>query len=171
MDHTKHKDTEFSYGSGHLNPVNATNPGLLYETDNQDYIRMLCKLYRTETVRSLFKNSSIECSKLNKAWEISKDLNYPSMTLKVKQGRPVSATFSRTVTNVGLKNSTYTATISNTNLEFNITVMPTTPSFQQINEKKSFVVTVKGKQVRSMISASLVWSDGIHFVRSAIVVY
>ncbi|KAK6160022.1 hypothetical protein DH2020_003403 [Rehmannia glutinosa] len=164
MDPTKHKDAEFSYGAGHINPINATNPGLIYETNKEDYIKMLCKIgYPTETVQNLFKDNSIDCSKLKQV-EVT-DLNYPSMAIEVKKA------FSRTVTNVGLANSTYTATIDKSTSDCNITVEPATLSFKQMNEKKPFVVTVKGDQVRSMISSSLVWSDGVHFVRSPIVVY
>ncbi|KAK6160075.1 hypothetical protein DH2020_003456 [Rehmannia glutinosa] len=123
----------------------------------------------TETVQNLFKDNSIDCSKLKQV-EVT-DLNYPSMAIEVKKSVPLSASFSRTVTNVGLANSTYTATIDKSTSDCNITVEPATLSFKQMNEKKSFVVTVKGDQVRSMISSSLVWSDGVHFVRSPIVVY
>ncbi|KAK4402930.1 Retrovirus-related Pol polyprotein from transposon RE2 [Sesamum angolense] len=42
MDPRKHKDANFSYGTGHLNPVKATNPGLVHETNEQDYIELLC---------------------------------------------------------------------------------------------------------------------------------
>ncbi|KAI3467395.1 hypothetical protein Pfo_024058 [Paulownia fortunei] len=171
MDPTKHKDAEFSYGAGHISPVNATNPGLVYETNKEDYIKMLCNLgYSTETVKRLFKDNTINCSELKQVEVTKKDFNYPSMSIKVKKGAPLSASFSRTVTNVGLANSTYTARINKTS-DCNITVEPGTLSFKQLNEKKSFVVTVKGDQMGSMISASLVWSDGIHVVRSPIVVY
>ncbi|GFP86155.1 cucumisin [Phtheirospermum japonicum] len=170
MDPAKHTDAEFSYGAGHINPVNATNPGLVYETNTEDYIKMLCKIgYSSEIVEKLFNNKSINCSKLQQV-DVT-DLNYPSMTKAVENDAPVSARFSRTVTNVGLANSTYTAKI-NKNSECNITVEPSTLSFKQMNEKKSFVVTVKGDRLRSMmISASLVWYDGDHVVRSPIVVY
>lgn len=171
MDPTKHKDAEFSYGAGHISPINATNPGLVYETSNEDYINMLCNMgYLSRTVERLFKNNTISCSKLKQVEKMSKELNYPSMTYKVRTGEPILARFSRTVTNVGLANSTYTAKISKPS-GINITVEPVTLSFMHLNEKKSFVVTVKGDHLTSMISASLLWSDGVHFVRSPIVVY
>ncbi|KAL0385709.1 UNVERIFIED_CONTAM: Subtilisin-like protease SBT4.3 [Sesamum radiatum] len=169
MDPTKHKEEEFSYGAGHLNPINATNPGLVYETNEQDYIKLLCNIrYTIESIRKLFNNNSINCPKQVDA--TINDFNYPSISLQVKHGVPFSASFTRTVTNVGPANSTYTARI-NKPANFNITVEPGTLSFKQLNEKKSFVVTVKGDRITSMISASLVWSDGIHSVRSPIVLY
>ncbi|KAL0421170.1 UNVERIFIED_CONTAM: Subtilisin-like protease SBT4.3 [Sesamum latifolium] len=144
---TKHKDAEFSYGAGHLNPINATNP---------------------VSIRKLFNNNSINCPRQVDA--TINDFNYPSITLQVKKGVPFSASFTRTVTNVGAANSTYTAR-TNKPTNFNIMVEPGTLSFKQLNEKKSFVVTVKGDRQTSMVSASLVWSDGIHSVRSPIVLY
>ncbi|KAL0421169.1 UNVERIFIED_CONTAM: Subtilisin-like protease SBT4.3 [Sesamum latifolium] len=142
MDPTKHKEEEFSYGAGHLNPINATNPGLVYETNEQDYIKLLCNIgYTIESIRKLFNNNNINCT--GRVDATINDFNYPSISLKVKRiNKPAN---------------------------FNITVEPGTLSFKQLNEKKSFVVTVKGDRITSMISASLVWSDGIHSVRSPIV--
>ncbi|KAK6139285.1 hypothetical protein DH2020_026963 [Rehmannia glutinosa] len=62
----------------------------------------------------------------------------------IKSAIMTTASFSRTVTNVGLANSTYTATIDKSTSDCNITVEPATLSFKQMNEKKSLVVTVKG---------------------------
>lgn len=173
MDPKKHKDAEFSYGCGHVNPINATNPGLVYESTEEDYIKILCHLgYSTRTVQKLFNDNTIDCNKLMQTDVTRKDSNYPSMTIKLARTRdPFSATFVRRVTNVGLANSTYEARITK-NSDCTITVEPDTLSFKELNEKKTFTVTVKGDQVRSaMISASLIWSDGIHSVRSPIVVY
>ncbi|TXG55614.1 hypothetical protein EZV62_020870 [Acer yangbiense] len=104
-----------------------------------------------------------------------KDLNYPSMAVLVQPGQAFKIEFLRSVTNVGLSNSTYKATIltSSTSMEVKASVEPSTLSFKSLDEKKSFVVTVAGKSlpVNSMVYASLVWSDGTHNVRSPIVVY
>ncbi|KAK4481619.1 hypothetical protein RD792_012523 [Penstemon davidsonii] len=171
MDATKHKDAEFSYGAGHINPVNATNPGLVYETSRNEYIKMLCNMgYTKKVVRKLFGDRRITCPKQQRGRVTGKDLNYPSMTYQINIDAPFSVKFSRTVTNVGTDKSTYKAKITK-NTDCNITMEPSTLYFKELNEKKSFVLTVKGDQIKKMISASLVWSDGIHFVRSPIVVY
>ncbi|ONI00109.1 hypothetical protein PRUPE_6G067800 [Prunus persica] len=41
----------FAYGSGHISPVNAINPGLVYEASEEDYIRLLCTIYDEGKVR------------------------------------------------------------------------------------------------------------------------
>jgi hypothetical protein len=35
---------EFAFEAGHINPVKAINPGLVYETSKEDYIKMLCSM-------------------------------------------------------------------------------------------------------------------------------
>ncbi|KAJ6311826.1 hypothetical protein OIU77_013555 [Salix suchowensis] len=35
-------DAEFAYGAGHINPVRAINPGLVYDAGPNDYIKFLC---------------------------------------------------------------------------------------------------------------------------------
>ncbi|KAL0385714.1 UNVERIFIED_CONTAM: Subtilisin-like protease SBT4.3 [Sesamum radiatum] len=53
MDPTKDSLAEFSYGTGHIDPVKAVDPGLVYETFTEDYINLLCSLgYNTATLRS-----------------------------------------------------------------------------------------------------------------------
>jgi hypothetical protein len=52
-------------------------------------------------------------------------------------------------------------------------VKPNILFFKSLKENKSFVVIVSGKALpaRKRVSASLVWSDRTHNVRSPIVVY
>ncbi|XP_027096162.1 subtilisin-like protease SBT4.4 [Coffea arabica] len=162
-------DAEFSYGAGHLDPIKATNPGLVYETPKEDYIKMFCGLkYDSSAVRKIF-GVNITCTVLVPF--ISKDLNYPTMTARVENGQPFSIQFPRRVTNVGLPNSTYRAKVTKSTCECDIKVEPDTLSFNALNEGKSFTVTISGEKVENMASASLEWYDGIHIVRSPIVLY
>ncbi|XP_044482078.1 subtilisin-like protease SBT4.13 [Mangifera indica] len=159
---------EFAYGSGFVDPTNALNPGLVYETFEEDYIRMLCSIgYSSEKLRRLTGNNNTCLEASKKA--SPKDLNYPSMTSEVSAGTPFTINFHRTVTNVGLPNSTYEVHVfSNSGVRIN--TVPKVLSFKSLNEKKSFDVTVtsNGVAANTILSASVVWSDGKHRVRSPI---
>ncbi|PIA54548.1 hypothetical protein AQUCO_00900839v1 [Aquilegia coerulea] len=164
---TTNPDAETAYGSGHIDPVKAINPGLIYEALEEDYIRMLCNIGYTPKQIQIFSGHNDSCSNLSRG--SPKDLNYPTMISDVAE-----ANFTRTVTNVGIANSTYRATVTSpANLK--ISVAPEVLSFKSLNETKSFVVTTSTKArpeySHLIISASLVWSDGVHNVRSPIVMY
>lgn len=161
-------DAEFAYGAGHINPVLAVNPGLVYDADENDYVEMLCNQgYDTQKVRLITGDAS-NCSNTR---GLVRDLNYPSMALNVTGGTSFSSNFGRTVTNVGQAESIYTATVSVPSGVV-ISVNPGVLKFKSVGEKQSFVVTVNGKiEDNLVLSAALVWEDGVHRVRSPIVVY
>ncbi|XXG40651.1 hypothetical protein AAC387_Pa01g1317 [Persea americana] len=161
-------DAEFAYGAGHINPVQAVSPGLVYDADENDYVEMLCNQgYDTKKVRLITGDAS-NCSNTR---GLVRDLNYPSMALNVTGGTSFSSSFRRTVTNVGQAESIYTATVS-VPLGVAISVNPGVLKFKSGGEKQSFVVTVNGKiEDNLVLSAALVWEDGVHRVRSPIVVY
>ncbi|KAE8697436.1 putative Subtilisin serine endopeptidase family protein [Hibiscus syriacus] len=171
MDPSKNPDAEFSYGSGHVNPVKAINPGLVYDNVEGESLRFLCSLgYDEEKIRAV-TGTNVSCPKTsNKV--LPRDFNYPTLSAQVKPGESFTVHFPRTVTNVGVATSTYNATIfSDSKLE--IEVIPKILSFESLTEKKTYNVTVKGKALseQSMVSGSLRWSDGIHMVRSPIVIH
>ncbi|CAN6692812.1 unnamed protein product [Malus baccata var. baccata] len=83
---------EFGYGSGHINPVSAIDPGLVYVAFKEDYINLLCSIY-------------------DEGKGSPRDHNYPSMGAKVEAVKPFTVDFERRVKNVGLANSTYKAKI------------------------------------------------------------
>ncbi|KAL0327071.1 UNVERIFIED_CONTAM: Subtilisin-like protease SBT4.10 [Sesamum angustifolium] len=171
MASAKGKHTEFSYGAGHINPVKAANPGLVYETIEEEYVKLLCyKGYSTPTIRKLFGNKRSNCSRLKHHKWSPKDLNYPAMASLVRRNESFTVIFSRTVTNVGGAISTYRANISAPS-GLKVIVQPQELSLKTWNEKKSFIVKVGGKVAVRVLSASLEWNDGNHNVRSPIVIY
>ncbi|RZC61319.1 hypothetical protein C5167_023068 [Papaver somniferum] len=107
-------DAEFAYGAGHINPLKAVNPGLVYDANEADYVKFLCGSgYNTKSLRI-----------------VTGDLNKPFIELS-------------TVTNVGSPGSTYKARVFGpSNLK--IKVVPSTLSFKTPGQKRSFVVTLTG---------------------------
>ncbi|KAA0051581.1 cucumisin-like [Cucumis melo var. makuwa] len=161
---------EFAYGSGQINPVKAINPGLVYDASESDYVKFLCgQGYTTSMVQRFSNDKNTVCNSTNmgRVW----DLNYPSFVLSSSPLRPFNQYFTRTLTNVGSNASTYTSTVRGTPQGLTITVNPTSLSFNSIGQKRNFTLTIRGTVRPSMASASLVWSDGSHNVRSPITVF
>lgn len=165
--------TEFAYGAGHVDPIAAINPGLVYESTKADHIAFLCGLnYTSEKLRIISGENSI-CTKKNSK-TLPRNLNYPTMSAKVSGTGSFKVTFQRTVTNVGKPNSTYIAkVVTSPGSKLSIKVTPSVLSVKSAYEKQSFTVTVSGNSLgtEQSVSANLVWSDGSNNVRSPIVVY
>ncbi|KAI4305939.1 hypothetical protein L6164_029265 [Bauhinia variegata] len=164
------EDKEFAYGSGHLNPIEAVNPGLVYELSRDDYVEMLCNIgYNTSKLRKITGDNST-CG-VSPDRSLVRDLNYPALTIRVHPLQPFKVSFRRTVTNVGSANSTYEADIVPSSKVI-ITIIPHILSFKSLKEKQSFVVTIIGEKmlVKSIVSSSLIWTDETHHVRSPIII-
>ncbi|ESQ42861.1 hypothetical protein EUTSA_v10012872mg [Eutrema salsugineum] len=164
--------TEFAYGAGHVDPVAALNPGLVYELEKADHIAFLCGLNYTLKTLKLVSGEAVTCT----GKTLPRNLNYPSMSAKLSgsSNSSFTVTFNRTVTNLGNPNSTYKSKIVlNHGSKLTIEVSPSALSMKSVNEKQSFTVTVSGSNINPKLpsSANLIWSDGTHNVRSPIVVY
>lgn len=159
---TANPDAELAYGAGHIDPVKAINPGLVYDANDSDYVNFLCAVIPPSQIEYITGDNTTCPKHIVPA----KDLNYPTMTTNVG-----GTNFTRTVTNVGTANSIYKVAIISPP-QWKIIVEPNILSFKSVNEKKSFVVTVLTPNHQNGIisSGSLTWSDGIHRVRSPIVV-
>ena len=157
--------TPFAYGSGHVQPDLAIDPGLVYDLGLTDYLNFLCASgYNQQLISALNFNRTFICSGTHSVT----DLNYPSITLPNLSLKAV--TIARTVTNVGPP-GTYTATFQL--LGYNITVVPSSLTFSKIGEKKTFKVTVQARSEtkrRTYEFGELRWTDGKHIVRSPITV-
>ncbi|KAA0034649.1 hypothetical protein IC582_022808 [Cucumis melo] len=167
---SKHNlDKEFGYGAGHINPLGAVHPGLIYDASEIDYVHFLCgQGYTTELLQQVSEDNNT-CSSNNS--DTVFDLNYPSFALSTNISKPINQVYRRTVTNVGSKSATYKATIINPWKNLEIKVNPSVLSFKNLGEEQSFEVTIKGKIRKNIESASLVWDDGKHKVRSPITVF
>ncbi|CAI9093907.1 OLC1v1029509C1 [Oldenlandia corymbosa var. corymbosa] len=175
VDPRKHAEREFAYGAGHINPVAAADPGLVFDANETDYIQFLCKQHEYNNTRlKAVTGDNSTCNNVaaaGRGW----DLNYPSFSLSLLDDQEINATFTRTVTNVGKKPSTYKASIQgvDSSTQFKVKVEPSTLDFSTVGEKKSFRVEVTGPKIRQqpIMSVQIVWKDGLHEVRTPVVVY
>ncbi|PPD69037.1 hypothetical protein GOBAR_DD34082 [Gossypium barbadense] len=163
-------DAEFAYGSGHLNPIKAINPGLIYDSNEVDYINFLCgQGYDTRFLRQVTGDNAT-CSAATNGTVLS-DLNYPSFSVFTSSSTIVRRVFNRTVTNVGSPMATYRARVSFPTRTARVRVNPNVLSFTSVGQKLSFQVIIEGTMDASMVSGSFVWDDGVHKARSPIVVF
>ncbi|CAI0447382.1 unnamed protein product [Linum tenue] len=100
------------------------------------------------------------------------DFNYPSFAVSATAEEVVARVFNRVVTNVGGSgNASYRAVVESPE-GVRVRVSPGVLGFRAVGERLRFVVTVEGAvAANSTVSGSLVWDDGVHKVRSPIVVF
>ncbi|KAK1990083.1 PA domain-containing protein [Colletotrichum falcatum] len=161
----------FHYGSGHVDPVAALDPGLVYDIAPDDYVGFLCAVNSTSAFMAGMTRSNATCDE-SKTYS-TYDLNYPSVSVLYRDpGRGDGAyavKIRRTVTNVAGA-GTYRASVSlnDPNL-VRVSVEPETLDFSAANEQKSYDITVTMSAPPSANATSwgrLVWSDGSHIVGS-----
>ncbi|KAK4275715.1 hypothetical protein QN277_018751 [Acacia crassicarpa] len=158
--------TPFHYGSGHIKPNLAMDPGLVYDLKPSDYLNLLCaSAYEERIVESINYNKPYKCPKSYRL----EDFNYPSITLPFLGVKPINVT--RTVTNVGPPSS-YIVNV-NAPRGFKVVVLPTTLTFERTNQKKSYRVimhAIRSAHTSKPSFGELTWTDGKHKVRSPIVI-
>uniref|UniRef100_R7W4X2 Subtilisin-like protease n=1 Tax=Aegilops tauschii TaxID=37682 RepID=R7W4X2_AEGTA len=189
-DETGSAATPFSYGSGHVNPVRALDPGLVYDTTTHDYLNFICSLRPTDTQGLLpvslplpldilwtllirvFHGTDSNPFQCSKGANRPEDLNYPSISVPCL---PSSGSFTvkRRVRNVGGGAASYTVSITQP-AGVTVIVDPSTVSFDGKNpdEEKHFKVTFQvydPVKAANYVFGGIEWSDGKHHVWSPIV--
>ncbi|CAI9784502.1 unnamed protein product [Fraxinus pennsylvanica] len=158
----------FATGSGHVNAIEAIDPGLVYDIHPEEYIRYLFSLnYTNEQVNTIV---SREVDGSNISGISDAELNYPSFGIFL---RYTSQTYFRTVTNVGEDNSIYSVVIDSP-LGINVSVEPSRLQFSKLNQKLTYKVTFSRSatvRLNSVGQGSLIWISAKYSVRSPIVVY
>ncbi|XP_042520487.1 subtilisin-like protease SBT5.4 [Macadamia integrifolia] len=165
--YTRGRANPFNYGAGQVRPNSAMDPGLVYDLTTIDYKNFLCAIGYNQILISLFSESKLPYTCPNPAISLL-DFNYPSITVPNLSG---SATVTRKLKNVGSP-GTYKAQIRPP-LGISITVEPTILTFNSVGQEKTFKLTMKTKQpgfAKDYVFGELKWSDGIHKVKSPIVV-
>lgn len=163
----------FAMGSGHINPVAANDPGLIYDIHYYDYVHYLCGLGRyTDRQVSAIVRGRVNCSQVHQIRP--EDLNYPSIMVNLGTSPSSTTTVSRTVTNVGDADSVYTIEVEEPE-GVRVDVTPATLQFSQVDQEQSFDVTFshKGSQqgtAGEILEGQLKWVSGKYLVRSPIAV-
>ncbi|KAI3792532.1 hypothetical protein L2E82_06414 [Cichorium intybus] len=156
----------FAVGAGHVNPSKASDPGLIYDIQPDDYIPYLCGLgYTSEQVMTIVQKQ-VSCT--NGPSIPSAQLNYPSFAITLSSN--VSKSYTRTVTNVGDANSTYTVKLSSAP-GMALAVSPATLTFSAVNQKLSYQVTFIGIgsfPKNQFVEGAIIWNSAKHSVRSPI---
>ncbi|RDX68033.1 Subtilisin-like protease SBT1.7, partial [Mucuna pruriens] len=131
--------TPFDDGAGHVNPVAALNPGLVYDLTADDYLNFLCALNYTPNRIEAVARRKFQCD-AHKHYSVT-DLNYPSfgVVFKSKTGSAMIVKHTRTLTNVGVA-GTYKVSVKLDIPSVKITVEPNVLNFNE-NETKPYTVT------------------------------
>ncbi|KAG4922913.1 hypothetical protein JHK82_051891 [Glycine max] len=162
--------TPFAFGSGHVNPVSAFDPGLVYDIGTEDYLNYLCSLNYTSSQIALLSRGKFACSK--KAVLQAGDLNYPSFAVLFdRSALNANVTYTRVVTNVGKPQSAYAVKVKQPD-GVSVTVEPRVLKFEKVGQKLSYKVTFlavgKARVAGTSSFGSLIWVSGRYQVRSPI---
>ncbi|XP_060218727.1 subtilisin-like protease SBT1.1 [Lycium barbarum] len=164
--------TPFIFGSGHVNPERASDPGLIYDISTKDYLHYICSLNYNSTQIALLLRENFTCP-TSHSFRSPGDLNYPSFAVLFdSKSRNMIQTFKRTVTNVGIPRGTYIVQ-AKAPYGVSVTVKPRILKFQKQGQKLRYKVRFVAKGKRSAgdsIFGSLIWISGTHIVRSPIAI-
>ncbi|KAK4440619.1 protein SUPPRESSOR OF K(+) TRANSPORT GROWTH DEFECT 1 [Sesamum alatum] len=145
----------FDYGSGHINPAAAIDPGLVYDFDTSDIIDFLCS---TGATPAQLKNLTGEVMYCRKTPKSSYDFNYPSIGVSNLRG---SISVHRTVTYYGEGPAVYKAEVDYPT-GVNVSVTPNELRFEKIGDKMSFVISINPYKASNgdFVFGALTWTDG-----------
>ncbi|KAI3992841.1 hypothetical protein MKX01_021564 [Papaver californicum] len=158
--------TPFYYGSGHVNPTAALDPGLVYEYDSNDIIDFLCATPGADFTKiEMLTGTKITCKN---PLIPTYNLNYPSIGVAFINGE---VSVIRTVTYVGRGPATFKAFTRNPS-GVEVAVEPNELSFKRTGERKSFRVHFMPTETtnNTFVTGSLSWISDLYQVKSPIAV-
>ncbi|KAL3498740.1 hypothetical protein ACH5RR_041472 [Cinchona calisaya] len=165
LDERKLPADVFAVGAGHVNPSKATNPGLVYDIQPDDYIPYLCGLGYTDKQIAIIVPRHVTCATISSIPEAQ--LNYPSFSIQLGS---TNKTYTRTVTNVGKATSAYHFDIGLIP-GVDVHVHPTTLNFTEVKQQKTYQVSF-GRSDTSIsntyVQGAIKWVSNEHTVRSPI---
>ncbi|KAJ0966672.1 hypothetical protein J5N97_023589 [Dioscorea zingiberensis] len=153
----------FATGAGHVNPVKAMDPGLVYDIDAADYIRYLCGLRYTSKQVSIIAGRSIDCDSVGRI--SATELNYPAFMAELSEFNG-TVTIKRRVKNVGEVGGVYSVKVDAPK-GVNVIVKPKRLQFNAMNEEKSFTVSFNGGSINGVgvVEGQLRWISGKRWLK------
>ncbi|MEU4602251.1 S8 family serine peptidase [Kribbella sp. NPDC023972] len=149
--------TPFGYGAGLVQPKNAMDPGLVYDSSYEDWTKFVCGSGQVPATHELCANGKIDPS----------DLNYPTIAVGDLAGKQ---TVTRTVRNVGKLPEIYFPTVEGLK-GFKVTVSPriliTLPG-----RTATYKVTIEntGAPLEQYSFGKLTWKSSEHAVTSTVAI-
>ncbi|RWW78600.1 hypothetical protein BHE74_00013173 [Ensete ventricosum] len=170
---TGEESTPFVRGAGHVDPNRALDPGLVYDSNTDDYLAFLCAIGYSPAQIAVFTRNEISVNCSATELESPGDLNYPAFSVIFSSNSDV-VTYKRVVRNVGASAAAaYEAQVSSPP-GVDVTVTPSKLVFDTINQSLSYEITFTSlaseAATGSYAFGSISWSDGAHDVRSPIAV-
>ncbi|KAJ4847113.1 hypothetical protein Tsubulata_043955 [Turnera subulata] len=155
--------TPFDFGSGHINPIAALSPGLVYDFDSTDVIKFLCSAGASP---AQLKNLTGQPTHCQKPHTHSYDFNYPSIGVSRMHG---NVSVHRTVTYYGKGPATFVASVDYP-AGVKVSVKPPTLKFNKTGEKTTFRVDFNPLKTskRKFVFGALTWKNGLYKIRSPI---
>jgi len=159
----------FATGAGHVNPLRANDPGLVYDIEPNDYIPYLCGLNYTDKEVGLILNQNVDCSEVKAIPEAQ--LNYPSFSIGLGS---TSQFYTRTLTNVGPANVTYYVAVEPP-FGVGISISPAEITFREVKQKVTYTVGFvpedkKNRGNEEFSQGSIRWVSGKYSVSIPIAV-
>ncbi|PNT62042.1 LOW QUALITY PROTEIN: hypothetical protein BRADI_5g24500v3 [Brachypodium distachyon] len=161
----------FAVGAGHVNPVKAVDPGLVYDIQPEDYISYLCGMYTDQEV-SVIARSAVNCSAVPNISQ--SQLNYPSIavTFPANHSALAPVIVKRRLTSVTDGPVIFNAVVDvPADKSVNVTVSPSALLFSEANPFHNFTVLVWSWSTEASpapVEASISWVSDKHTVRSPI---
>ncbi|WP_410810073.1 S8 family serine peptidase [Micromonospora sp. 067-2] len=158
--------TPLNYGAGQVKPGGAFDPGLVYDSHQQDWIKYLCGV-------SADRGSDFGLGDLAGCDEIgaidTAQLNYPSIALGRMVGKQK---ITRTVTNVSDKTSTYTSSVQ-APAGYTVKITPAKMRIRPgATARFTVEVTNTGAAFDTWADGALTWRDEhAHQVRTPLIVH
>ncbi|KAM3369326.1 hypothetical protein ACQJBY_017304 [Aegilops geniculata] len=158
----------FATGAGHVNPMKAADPGLVYDITPEDYIGYLCSMYTSQQV-SVIARRPIDCLTTSVISDLL--LNYPSISVAFPAtwNSTAPVVMRRKVKNVGEVPSVYYAAIDMPSSAVSVDVYPRALEFMEANQEVIFSVYMWPRQSgATVVQGALRWVSEKHTVQSPI---